>query len=101
MENATAQTLKAYNLEKVEDINNGNCEEWAGLVAQHVPNAIIGSTPARDWNAGWPGHYWIKIKGKNGLYYDAESLDGVKHWRQLKIFACGHHKKVADKNAEP
>ena len=94
MEAVTTEILKRYNLKNVCDINNGNCEYWANMVAERIPNTIIGETPTRDWVAGWPGHFWIKIKGENGLYYDAESLEGVKHWRQLKIFAYNRHKKT-------
>ena len=93
MEDATAEILKRYDLKRPWDINNGTCGDWADLVAEKIPGVLVCTTPERDWNAGWLGHYWIKIKGKDGLYYDSENLDGVRHWRQLKIFAEAHRKR--------
>lgn len=87
LQEVTEKMIKDLNLKSPYDINNGHCEEWANAVLKHIPypKAIDMGTPEKEWNEeDWAvGHVWIVI---NGINYDAETMEGVKDWRDLKIF---------------
>jgi len=81
----TRKFLKKNKLKTEYDINNGNCDDWATEVNKIIPLTKILGTPdyyfiKYDWAVG---HFWIKYKGK---HYDAENINGVKNWKDLKIF---------------
>lgn len=70
------------------DVNNGNCEAFADLVASRVPGARVlwdweapsKTDPANDF--AWV-HCFIHYEGK---FYDSECPDGVEDWTQLPLF---------------
>lgn len=80
MDEATNEAKEEYGLKTEFDINNGHCQEWADKVQRKVPEAEFHDTP-EDYDG--PGHCWVQI-GK--LHYDAETIQGVEDWKDLKIF---------------
>lgn len=67
-------------------VNSGLCEEFAGDLARLLPGAEVVYTESFiPWDdPSYPGgHSWVSHEG---LFYDAESLAGVKDWRDLQFF---------------
>lgn len=66
----------------VWDINDGHCEAWAKVAADLLP----GSFPA-----------WIDadhcVLVYHGRFYDADCLEGARHWDQLPMFADPAHER--------
>lgn len=64
-----------------EEINNGNCDDFAFSLFEIVGGEI--------WGTNWeypeyvPMHMFLK---HNGRYYDAETPDGVNDPEELPIF---------------
>ena len=77
---ATKKTMKENAVTTPFQINDGYCEEWALNVEDAIPGAIEHDTP-EDFTG--PGHVWVEIDGK---HYDAETLQGVKDWKDLAVF---------------
>lgn len=60
------------------DINNGDCEEFANIIADEFEGAVA------EWGEGGEGdHCFIAYKGK---YYDAEEPHGVPRWEDLPLY---------------
>ena len=60
-------------------INNGNCDAWA----DKVQDRLVGKCRVDIYEVEFC-HVFVKICG---LYYDAESMDGVDDYMNLPIFA--------------
>jgi hypothetical protein len=70
------------------DVNDGRCEEWAGIVADRFGGEsdsmyLVGHEDLEP-NSDLLGHIWLV---KDGRHYDAECLDGVADWHDLPIFS--------------
>ena len=65
----------------IEEINNGQCEDFMMNLISELPEDAIERTIPFD--SELPGHYWVEFRGK---HYDAETPDGVNDWRELPIF---------------
>ena len=63
-----------FCLKRNEDINDGDCYHWALLVSYIFEEVEFYSVD---------GHAWIKL---GELYYDSESVCGVKDYDNLKCF---------------
>lgn len=61
---------------KPYDINNGDCEPFAKALHDKLPGSTI-----HDYAAS---HRFVKFEGK---YYDAETPEGVKDWKQIPLIA--------------
>lgn len=85
LQEVTNKILKDYKLKGPYNINNGYCEEWANEVIKRIPEAEDVGTPEKEWDEeNWAtGHVWIVI---NGINYDAETMEGVKDWKNLTPF---------------
>ncbi len=55
-------------------VNEGDCYIWAYIAFLENPGALLFST----WH-----HAFIKI---GNLYYDSESPQGVRHWKELAFY---------------
>lgn len=80
MEKATLKVKEDFEVKSAFEINDGYCDFWAQEVMELVPTAIDHGTP-EDFDG--PGHVWVEIDGK---HYDAETLQGVKDWKDLAVF---------------
>lgn len=59
-----------------ENINHGYCFNWAFLAYRKHTEAVLCTVDTEEC-----GHAFIKLKNK---YYDSETQQGVKDWRQLR-----------------
>lgn len=71
------------------EINNGECEEFAGELQSLLRTEGYQGVEEEcsEYHAPFgtlPGHMWVKVDGR---HYDAECPNGVKRWNQLPIFA--------------
>ena len=98
------------------DINNGYCGDFADELVEKTGGLVIGvghssllkrTTVKTEYGPStmysepdMPGHVWIFWKGK---HYDAENPQGVKNWKDLKIFKSqgvfDHERKDKPKNS--
>lgn len=61
-----------------EDINSGECFEWATVVFDRIPGCkIVGQ------NIRGCGHTWTEYRGR---LYDAEVPNGVRNWKDLPFW---------------
>lgn len=65
-----------------DDINGGDCYNWAWIAKKLLPDSEL------IFTAHLGGHAWIKYQG---LFFDAESLEGVSDWRD---FPCFKNEKI-------
>jgi len=66
------------------EINDGACEDFMQCVIEKVPKASDRSSESVDGEYTLlPGHVWIFYRGK---HYDAETINGVKNWKDLPVF---------------
>ena len=73
------------------DINNGECEDFAGAVATQA--VLDGVDCLLDWRCteyyrnsdALPGHIWLYDRFSK-RHYDAECPQGIRDWRRLPIF---------------
>ncbi|MEK6832700.1 MAG: hypothetical protein AABY32_01520 [Nanoarchaeota archaeon] len=75
----TNKILKEYDLPDIKSINEGDCYRWAWGFYKKYGGTLC---TVSFYNYGF-GHAFIKINNK---YYDAESPNGVKDWRNLKLW---------------
>lgn len=61
-----------------EDINSGECFEWAAIVFDMIPGSKIAGQSIRGC-----GHTWVEFKGR---LYDAEVPRGVRNWKALPFW---------------
>lgn len=68
-----------------EEINNGNCADWATVVWERLRD--IGVFAAIEDDESLAGHdYSHTFIYYDGRYYDAECIEGVVDWIQLPTF---------------
>jgi hypothetical protein len=60
------------------DINRGRCVEWAELVCDRVPTAVMA-----EWDDGDMLHTFVVLRGRN---YDADCIDGAADVTELPCF---------------
>lgn len=70
------------------DINYGQCFEWAYLAFKTFSKIEL-------WDLQY--HAFVKYKGK---FYDSETLNGVKDWRELPIVRANGATEIAHKSGE-
>lgn len=80
------QFMEEWNVAHPQEINMGDCYNFAEYVKNYIPRAkIVGNEEIGDvivyW--GFGEHYWVKIGDK---YYGAQTPEGVKNWWDLKYF---------------
>jgi len=79
---ATIRELAARWGSSPQEINNGQCEDFAIAVANHLGlNAwkLLMANPVEELL----GHIWLTI---NGRHYDAEMPEGEDSWWDLPIY---------------
>lgn len=72
---------------KLDQVNNGMCEEFATDALKFFPNGEIVYTENfvdYDNDQGYGGHAWIECDGK---HYDCMSPEGVDAWNKLVFFS--------------
>jgi len=71
-------TYKSWDKFGGKECNNGFCDIFARNLSKYLPGSKIMST--EDPRNNTLGHVWIEY---NGMYYDAETPNGVNSWKQL------------------
>jgi len=74
----TDKIMERYDLLTPCDVVNGHCQQWAELANKRIPKSEIFFLEHNDIP-----HAVIFLAG---LYYDAETPQGVRDYRQLPIF---------------
>lgn len=77
MPNLSWITKKFFSNLSPQQINLGNCYNWALVAYKNYNNVKLYSTIERG------GHAFVKIGNK---YFDAQSPLGEVHWTNLKFF---------------
>lgn len=63
-----------------KECNKGFCDIFAYKLQKRLPGSEIMHTEESEGPNETFGHVWLKYKGK---YYDAETPQGVDHWKEL------------------
>jgi hypothetical protein len=76
------------SLSQAWEINTGKCFRWATICHKLNGGKLFSVTMMIDWFGEGEycedcSHAFVMI---DGLYYDSESVSGVRDWRQLKYF---------------
>jgi hypothetical protein len=75
------------------DINRGRCVEWAELVCERVPTAVMA-----EWDDGDMLHTFVVLRGR---YYDADCTDGAADVTELPCFTRPPDSEAAGEDAGP
>lgn len=69
------QLVSEFNGASPEQINNGQCDEFAWCIADEIPSVQVGEVLY--------SHFFVKLAGR---YYDSECPQGVKRLKDLPVF---------------
>ncbi len=65
------------------EINSGYCHDFAYGLVRLVPGSEVWESDPVEDDPKSPVHAFVKV---GSLYYDSETINGVKNWKDLPVF---------------